>query len=527
MKKILAIVLALAMVLGLGSVAFAAEAKNVKDKPAYTIVTEGAPFASDPAKADFLVHIDWTAGSMYVDAAKKDTVPLTLTAFSATVIDNEGQTYAATTLGSDLSTLKVDASRATKVPDKIYVQYSAVFSATLHEQTSAAVTEDVKDDNGNQVYVLKTDAGKLAYWQESGSSGAGYYDAKTGGNAVAELGVVGKDQTDGLTAANYVKLTKTTEAAFADVTYDYTITDVLVLENEVDNDGLVDPAIAYGLLTAVKNKSTTAYINVDDLSTVAIDPDDYKLANGSYDLTALDAAIGADKDQLIEGYDWGYITNTWRKADWYSNFNYLGMSFQFFSEKTGTTFFIDAADLDYTWSKVVDLEETTGLVKYSKTEAEMYNVIRAITGDTKNPYVFGFAQYDNIKDRGTSVPKMTITKVIPQQWINYYGHKSLYLFAWDAGISCDNWAHNDPKVLAETTLDATTLTQRISFSTSDLYKTLVLAAKAPAADTEKPADDKTDDANPNTGANDIVNVAIVFAVISLAAAGAFVFKKAK
>ena len=156
----------------------------------------------------------------------------------------------------------------------------------------------------------------------------------------------------------------------------------------------------------------------------------------------------------------------------------------------------------------------------------MYNVIRAIPGDTKNPYTFGFAQMDNTKDRGNSLPQMTISKVVPQQWINYYGHKNVSLFAWDAGISCDNWAHNDPKVLAETTLDATTLTQRIEFTTSDLYKTLVLAAKA-TTDTEKPADDKTDDANPNTGANDIVNVAIVFAVVSLAAAGAFVFKKAK
>ena len=82
-------------------------------------------------------------------------------------------------------------------------------------------------------------------------------------------------------------------------------------------------------------------------------------------------------------------------------------------------------------------------------------------------------------------------------------------------------------MLAETTLDATTLTQRIEFTTNDLYKTLVLAAKATTTDAEKPAGDKTDDANPNTGANDIVNVAIVFAVVSLAAAGAFVFKKAK
>lgn len=228
------------------------------------------------------------------------------------------------------------------------------------------------------------------------------------------------------------------------------------------------------------------------------------------------------EDETLYTADWKYITNTYKNGwdNW--DHNYLG------SEITvvlGNTIYTIGV-VDYTWTKAVDFSfYTTGVV----TE-EQYNAIRKLTGDTKNPLVFGFD--------GMACPDLEVDMVIPQQWINYYGHKNLTLFAWQEAIMAKilngedagkEITVKDAKVLTKTTLDVnTTVTQRIQFETDYLYKVLVLSA-AGVKDTDDNGGSKDDnkDANPNTGANDIVNVAVVFAVVSLAAAGAFVCKKSK
>ena len=235
------------------------------------------------------------------------------------------------------------------------------------------------------------------------------------------------------------------------------------------------------------------------------------------------AVIDADnlEDETLTTADWKYITNTYKNGwdNW--DHNYLG------SEITvvlGTTIYTIGV-VDYTWTKDVDFSIYTNVV----TE-EQYNAIRKLTGDTKNPLVFGFD--------GMACPDLEVDMVIPQQWINYYGHKNLTLFAWQEAIMAEilngedagkEITVEDAKVLTKTTLDVnSTVTQRIQFETDYLYKVLVLSASG-VKDTDNNGGSKDDnkDANPNTGANDIVNVAVVFAVVSLAAAGAFVCKKSK
>ena len=225
-------------------------------------------------------------------------------------------------------------------------------------------------------------------------------------------------------------------------------------------------------------------------------------------------------DQTLTTADWKYITNTYKNGwdNW--EHNYLG------SEITvvlGTTIYTIGV-VDYTWTKDVDFSIYTNVV----TE-EQYNAIRKLTGDTKNPLVFGFD--------GMACPDLEVDMVIPQQWINYYGHKNLTLFAWQEAIMAEilngedagkEITVEDAKVLTKTTLDVnTTVTQRIQFETDYLYKVLVLSAAGVKDTNNGGSKDDNKDANPNTGANDIVNVAVVFAVVSLAAAGAFVCKKSK
>ena len=225
-------------------------------------------------------------------------------------------------------------------------------------------------------------------------------------------------------------------------------------------------------------------------------------------------------DETLTTADWKYITNTYKNGwdNW--DHNYLG------SEITvvlGNTIYTIGV-VDYTWTKDVDFSLYTNVV----TE-EQYNAIRKLTGDTKNPLVFGFD--------GMACPDLEVDMVIPQQWINYYGHKNLTLFAWQEAIMAKilngedagkEITVEDAKVLTKTTLDVnTTVTQRIQFETDYLYKVLVLSASGVKDTNNGGSKDDNKDANPNTGANDIVNVAVVFAVVSLAAAGAFVCKKSK
>ena len=225
-------------------------------------------------------------------------------------------------------------------------------------------------------------------------------------------------------------------------------------------------------------------------------------------------------DETLTTADWKYITNTYKNGwdNW--DHNYLG------SEITvvlGNTIYTIGV-VDYTWTKDVDFSIYTHVV----TE-EQYNAIRKLTGDTKNPLVFGFD--------GMACPDLEVDMVIPQQWINYYGHKNLTLFAWQEAIMAKilngedagkEITVEDAKVLTKTTLDVnTTVTQRIQFETDYLYKVLVLSASGVKDTNNGGSKDDNKDANPNTGANDIVNVAVVFAVVSLAAAGAFVCKKSK
>lgn len=251
----------------------------------------------------------------------------------------------------------------------------------------------------------------------------------------------------------------------------------------------------------------------------------------AYDRHLTKAVINANalEDQTLTTADWKYITNTYKNGwdNW--DHNYLGSEIVVELDMGGnygkTIYTIGV--VDYTWTKDVDFTLTPGGV----TE-EQYNLIRKMTGDTKNPLVFGFD--------GMACPDLTVDMVIPQQWINYYGHKNLTLFAWQEPITAivENGPDTgkqitlkDAKVLTKTTLDVnSTVTQRIQFETDYLYEVLVLSATG-VKDTSNTNNggNNTDkkDSNPNTGANDIVNVAVVFAVVSLAAAGAFVCKKSK
>lgn len=224
-------------------------------------------------------------------------------------------------------------------------------------------------------------------------------------------------------------------------------------------------------------------------------------------------------DETLYVADWKYITNTYK--DLWTEAEFLGMDLEV---TLGTTIYsIPMADIIW-YKNDVDFSIYTNVV-----DEDGYNLIRELTGDTKNPLVFGFD--------GMACPDLTVDMVIPQQWINYYGHKDLTLFAWQEPITAiiQNGADKDKeitiedaKVLTKTSLDVnTTVTQRIQFKTDYLYEVLVLTANGVADTNNGGSNDDNKDANPNTGANDIVNIAVVFAVVSLAAAGAFVCKKSK
>ena len=276
-----------------------------------------------------------------------------------------------------------------------------------------------------------------------------------------------------------------------------------------DERVIVDEEVLDAMYTAIFTNSDTVVIDLTNVYKNTITTEDWgwmlnniNSMRGDVDVYARDAAGNVDD----EPYD----------VSWWDNQLYLNMNIKLVD---GTTiFYIDAADIDYTWTKAVCFDIDDGLTYDGYTKAEIFAAIRKLSGDTKNPYTFGFV-------KPSKVPTMTVSYVIPQQWINVYGHKNLALWAYSSvEEKCEACGakHEEFKVLETTTLDAVTQTQRITFETNEFFRTLVLSKTA--ASTAADNTNKTD-ANPNTGANDIVNVAIVFSVISLVAAGAFVFSK--
>ena len=288
--------------------------------------------------------------------------------------------------------------------------------------------------------------------------------------------------------------------------------------------------------TNTKGELKTVTFSVPAAPAPEVQPSDYIKAQlkAAYDANATVAYFDLTKmeGEVLTAADVAYINNTW-KDGWYADYSdelgykYLALDLYFYNGKDGTTYYISAADYDYTWTTGIDFTMTNGVVGYDQDQATIANAIRKMTGDVKQPYLFGFAQPTKA-GYSTTVPTMTISKVIPQQWMNVYGHKNLSLSVYThAEGKCPECSaatgEHIHALTADIVVDAATQTQRIEFVTNTMYKTLVLAKNAVAA---PEATDKTDDANPNTGVNDMVNVAIVFAVVSLIAAGSFVFSKA-
>lgn len=276
-----------------------------------------------------------------------------------------------------------------------------------------------------------------------------------------------------------------------------------------DERVIVDDEVLEAMYTAIVKNSDTVVIDLTNVYKNTITTEDW-----GWMLNNINSMHG-DVDVYARYAD-GTVDDEPYDVSWWDNQLYLNMNIKLVD---GTTiFYIDAADIDYTWTKAVCFDIDDGLTYANYTKAEIFAAIRKLSGDTKNPYTFGFVV-------PSKVPTMTVSYVIPQQWINVYGHKNLALWAYSSvEEKCEACGakHEEFKVLETTTLDAVTQTQRITFETNEFFRTLVLSKTA--ASTAADNTNKTD-ANPNTGANDIVNVAIVFSVISLVAAGAFVFSK--
>ena len=334
-----------------------------------------------------------------------------------------------------------------------------------------------------------------------------------------KLEVISNGPGAGVTAIDYKDIPVTGKVAFAVVDG---ATKVFVTAKDADGNPIAT-------VTVEKPADSRVIINgeVFDAMRAAID--------GNKDTVTID--LGNVYKHTITSADWEWMLNNINSmykdvdmylrdengnvsdepvdGEWWYSFAYLNMNFKLVD---GTTiFYIDAADIDYTWTKAVCFDIDDGLTYKGYTKADIFAAIRKLSGDTKNPYTFGFST-------PSVVPTMTVSYVIPQQWLNVYGHKNLALWAYsNVETKCEACGakHEEFKVLETTTLDAITQTQRIEFTTSEFYRTLVLSKTAAQTADNTNKGDK----NPNTGANDIVNVAIVFSVISLAAAGAFVFSK--
>lgn len=279
-------------------------------------------------------------------------------------------------------------------------------------------------------------------------------------------------------------------------------------EKPADKRVIVNEEVFYAMRDAIMGNKDTVSIDLYNVYKNTITSADWEWMLNNIN------SMYKDVEMYLRDAD-GNVSDEPVEGDWWKTFSYLNMNFRLVD---GTTiFYIKAADIDYTWTKAVCFDIDDGLTYKGYTKADIFAAIRKLSGDTKNPYTFGFST-------PSVVPTMTVSYVIPQQWLNVYGHKNLALWAYsNVETKCEACGakHEEFKVLETTTLDAITQTQRIEFTTSEFYRTLVLSKTAAQTANNTNKGDK----NPNTGANDIVNVAIVFSVISLAAAGAFVFSK--
>lgn len=229
------------------------------------------------------------------------------------------------------------------------------------------------------------------------------------------------------------------------------------------------------------------------------------------------------ENQTLYAVDWKYLANAWQQNDWGS----LGRGLVVMN---GTTLFtFDESVIDSSFQKDLSFALTNGLELETLSQEEAYRLIRQLTGDTKNPYVFGFAQ------NGAS-PKATVSHVVPQNWINQYGHKNLTLFAWRepiVAIRNDNGETvvvEEAKILSSTKVEiSSTVTQRMEFETDTLYGTLVLTASQSLVEEKDPGvpEAKPEDENPNTGDGTMLFLAVGLAGVSLIGAGLFAFRKAR
>ena len=455
MKKILAFVLALVMVLGMATVVSATdtldEATMVDPSIAYN---KAHPDKVNATTATVTVE-------KWVQTAAENYAILKLTIDGAydhvTVSTDDGLASGANTetanIGADGKFKVVLTEDTTKLFVSVYTTEFKSYTVTAGDVGMTAIDADGEDDG----YTLKLGD---KYWKTSETAGT-YKNVQT---LLYNVTLTAPESTDIVIAEEIYKAVK----------------------------------------AAYEGKSDTVTINLDEIDNV-VTAEEWKFMTHSYgdDVTF----VNEDGDEL--------------DTTWYKGYKYIETNFKFVQAGTygPTYFYLDAADLSYSFAEDVDFSMDNGLSYKGLTEAEVLAAIRKLTGDTKNPYTFGFVV--PIDD----LPTMTVSYVINQQWINVYGHKDLAIWAYtQENVKCEacGQKHDEFKTIEGTTLDAVTQTQRIEFETNEFYSTIVLsktAAASAATDTAKA------DENPNTGANDIVNVAIVFSVISLAAAGAFVFSK--
>ncbi len=219
----------------------------------------------------------------------------------------------------------------------------------------------------------------------------------------------------------------------------------------------------------------------------------YKLTAADYNYFIKNNPIG--KDFLVK-LDEG----EWRVADLAMGYD-IGTSEYVFSVTVGAPK-LNGASAEFTWTRVA-----------------------RVSTDNNRPYVFNL---------GTAINKFPadLNLYVYPSWVGAYGHSNLNLYEFVVKSICN---HTDCAILSHYD-DTATLIQS-GLKLPDTRETR-LVVKIPVTTGSRvyflsnkligggtvSSDNK--DANPNTGANDVVSVAVAFAVVSLAAAGAFAFKKA-